>query len=199
MEQHRSEPLLTSRRILLSTMAVGAAGALAGCLGNDEPHPDPVSLDDGQSCDNCDMVIEMHAGPAGQAYYLDDPPSDLPEDRDDGLAWFCSANCTYTYTLEHAETEAEPAVTYLTDYSTVSFDVTSEGDEKTISAHLDAAVFADAAALTFVLDSEVEGAMGGSLIGFSAAEDAENFAAEYGGELFTHGEITLEVVSALGM
>lgn len=194
MTGQRSPTGLISRRKMLSIAATGGVVALAGCLG-DEDVPDPVSLDQGQSCDQCNMQIEMHPGPVGQAYYLDDPPVDLPE-REDGLAHFCSSWCTYIYTLER-ESEAEPAGIYTTDYSAVEFSLSEDGGVTVISAHLEADAFEDAAELTYVVDSDVEGAMGASLIGFSDSSDAEAFAEEHDGMLIDHDDVTLEVVASL--
>jgi len=191
----RDRGALQDRRAVLTSLAAGTAIALAGCLG-DEDVPDPVALDDGQSCEQCDMQIDVHPGPAGQAYYLDDPPRDLPDDREDGIAHFCSTWCTYTYVLER-EDEAEPAGIYATDYSTVDYAVEPEGGATVISAHLGAEAFAAVEELSYVVDSDVEGAMGGSLIGFSDADEADAFADEHDGTVVGHGDVTLELVASL--
>ena len=186
------------RRTVLTAVAAGGAGSLAGCLGGGRDGPDPVSLDDGQACDYCNMRIEMHPGPVGQAFYTDDPPASLPEDREDGIAWFCSSTCTYNYALENEQRGHEPTVSYGTDYSDVDYELRDSGGTTVISAHLDAEAFADLRDLTFVANSDVEGAMGKSLIGFTEQSDAESFAGEHGGELLEHGDVTREVLSALG-
>lgn len=187
---------VVSRRRLLAAAAAGTAVATAGCLGDSEDAPDPVALDGGQACDSCDMQIDVHPGPAGQAYYLDDPPADLP-DREDGAAYFCSSQCTYGYTLEREQRGVEPAGVYATDYSAVDWQVFDDDGVAVISAHLDATAFADATELTYVVDSDVEGAMGASLVGFSDGDDAESFADEHGGTLLDHGDVTLETLAAL--
>lgn len=188
-----------TRRTVLAALAVGGVGITAGCLGGDRDGPDPVALNSGQECDNCNMRIEMHPGPVGQAFYGDDAPASLPDDREDGVAWFCSSTCTYNYLLENEERGHEPTVSYGTDYSAVDYELTEEGGATVITAHLGADSFADLHDLTFVANSEVEGAMGGSLIGFSDADDASAFADEHGGELLTHDDVTREVLSGLGM
>ncbi len=197
-EIRTSEPMRTRRTILLTAAAAGA-GAVAGCLGGDPETPDPVSLDEGQECDNCNMRIEMHPGPVGQSFYGDDAPATLSEDRPNGAAWFCSSTCTYNYLLENEQRGHEPMGSYATDYSSVDYELGEEGGVTVISAHLEASAFADLRELTFVAGSDVEGAMGGSLIGFSDADDAAAFADDHGGELLTHGDVTREVLSGLGM
>jgi len=185
-----------SRRAYLVTATASGVAFLAGCLGGggETTVPDPVDIEDDQACDQCDMRIAMHPGPVGQAYYLDDTPDELPDDREDGHARFCSSWCTYVYTLER---DPSPAGIYTTDYSTVDYTVQTDAGTAVIDAHFGADAFADVDDLTYVVDSDVEGAMGGSLIGFSESADAEAFSDEYGGELVEHGDVTLELVRGL--
>lgn len=182
----------------MAAFATGSIGVLAGCLGDDESTPEPVALDDGQSCDNCGMQIEMHPGPVGEAFYLDDSPSELPDDRDDGIAWFCSTWCLYTFVLNAAQRGTEPAVMYATDYSTVEYDLSEDDGTAVISAHFTAGSLTDVEDLTFVVDSAVQGAMGASLLGFSDMDAAESFASEHGGSLYDHDDVTLEVIETMG-
>lgn len=197
----RTRELQASRRTVLTAVVVGGVGGLAGCLGSDggASGPDPIALDDGQQCDNCDMRIDAQPGPVGQAFYGEEPPSSLPEDREDGVAWFCSSTCTYTFLHDAADEGHDPEVSYGTDYSTVEYELEEADGATVVSAHLEADAFARLADLTFVVASDVEGAMGRSMIGFGDAEDARAFADEHGGELFEHDEITAEVVSEVAM
>lgn len=199
MERSLSDSAGLTRRTVVATIAAGGIAGLAGCLGDGREGPDPVSLDQGQACDNCDMQIEMHPGPVGQSFYGDDAPATLPDDRQDGVAWFCSTTCTYTFLLEQEERGYEPVISYGTDYSTVDYDLRDEGGATVISAHLDADAFADLHDLHFVVASSVEGSMGGSMIGFSDVSEAEAFADDHGGELLEHGDVNREVLSGLTM
>jgi copper chaperone NosL len=183
------------RRTVLATIA---AGTVAGCLGGDSADvPEPVALDEGQTCDNCGMQIQNHPGPVGQSYYLDDRPDGLPADREDGVAWFCSTVCTYAFRFDAGENGHEPAGSYGTDYSGVEYRLQEEQGATVISAHLGADAFERLADLTLVVDSAVEGAMGGSLVGFGDAADAEAFAGEHGGTLLEDDEVSREVLSTL--
>jgi len=197
MDTQRLETDDRTRRTILSTVAAVGIGTLAGCLGGDREGPAPVALDDGQECDYCNMRIEMHPGPVGEAFYGDDAPPSLPADRENGIAWFCSSFCTYSYILENEERGHEPRISYGTDYSSVDYEIRDNNGATVISAHLEAEAFADLRDLSFVVNSDVEGAMGGSLIGFTDGDDAEAFADEYGGQILSHGDVSREVLSGL--
>lgn len=187
-----------TRRVVLGTLVAGAVGGLAGCLGDDEEAPDPISLDgDEHHCDECNMVINSHHGPVGQSFYLDDTPQAV-EDREDGVAWFCSSLCMYQFIHYQDGQGFEPVGSYGTDYSSVEYEFIEEGGATFISEHIEADAFAPTDELTFVVDSEVQGAMGSSIIGFAETGDAESFAGDHGGELYQEDEITDELLAALG-
>ncbi|OIB56299.1 nitrous oxide reductase accessory protein NosL [Natrialba sp. SSL1] len=187
----------TTRRTVLAGATTAALGLAAGCLSDDdaEPAPDPVSIDSEQSCDNCTMGIGNQPGPAGQLHY-EDPTTVL--DGDDRPAHFCSSLCTYTFAFDHEDT-ATPEVTYLTDYAAVDYEVdeSSDSDNYVLNRHLDADAFAAATGLELVVDSDVEGAMGGSIVAFSDGDDATAFSDEYGGEQYEHEDVTQELVMSL--
>ncbi|MCL9813069.1 nitrous oxide reductase accessory protein NosL [Natranaeroarchaeum aerophilus] len=184
------ESNLSRRRILAAAGGV-AIGALAGCLGDDDA-PEPIALDDGQSCDQCGMVIEEHPGPTGQIFF-----EDYPDDRE-GPAHFCSGTCTYRYRFDAEDAGETPIVTYLTDYSGVDYSLTGDEEQPFISAHLDADDYAEETGITFVAGSDAHGAMGPDLIPFEDDGDATTFADEHGGDVVTHGEINRELLDAMG-
>mgnify|MGYP000070016451 CR=1 FL=1 len=190
----------TTRRALLGATAAAGVASVGGCLGflGGEEAPDPATIEAGTACDQCNMIIDRHPGPVGQSYYVDDAPGEL-EDREDGRANFCSTWCMYSYTLNQEQRGFEATGSYSTDYSAVDYDIGEDAGTLVIdpSPHLDADAFAPVSELTYVVDSDVEGAMGSSLVGFSDGDDASAFADEYGGELVEHGEISYELISAL--
>ena len=187
--RHTSEPVV-DRRTVLTGVGSGVAVGLAGCLGGDDSLPAAVSLDDGQACDQCGMVIEEHPGPTGQIFF-----EDHPADRD-GPAWFCSGSCTYTYRFDRAAEDVVPIGTYLTDYSALEYTVDG-APEPSISAHLEADDYAPEADLSVVADSAVLGAMGPDLIPFSDGADADSFAEAYGGEVLPATDVDRELVDSL--
>ncbi|MFA9504318.1 nitrous oxide reductase accessory protein NosL [Natrinema sp. H-ect1] len=181
------------RRTILAGSALTGLAALAGCLDGDEASgPDPVTIEDGTNCDNCTMPIVDYPGPVGEAFY-DDAEALLDEDRP---AQFCSSLCTYAFTFEH-EDDQEPSVTYATDYSSVDYEIDTDGDAPEITSHVEADDFAPITDLTLVVDSEVEGAMGPSMIGFSDTDDADAFQADYGGDLYEHGDVSRDLVMSM--
>ncbi|ADD04378.1 NosL family protein [Natrialba magadii ATCC 43099] len=180
------------RTVLVGATSVGVA-ALAGCLGEDDDVPEPITIDSDQICDHCTMQIGRHPGPVGQTHY-DDPEDVVDEERP---AQFCSSTCAYTHTFEQEDAGHDPTVIYLTDYSTVDYDVEFDDDIEEISSHLAVDAFASADRLTMVVDSDVQGAMGPSMIGFSDADEAEEFQGEYGGDLYEHADVTAELVISL--
>lgn len=182
---------VTRRSVLGGVGAVGF-GTVAGCLGNGDGDagPDPITIDEDQDCDQCTMVIGNHPGPAGQAHY-EDATAVIDEDRP---AQFCSSLCTYGFTFEN---DAELDVVYLTDYSTVDYEI-EDGDEgAVISRHLRDSAFGDASGLALVVDSDVGGAMGASMIPFGDADDADAFQEDHGGDRYDHDDVTRELVMDL--
>ncbi len=186
-DQNR-EPLIGRRRTL-GLFGTVAVSSIAGCLGETDT-PEPVDLDDGQSCDNCEMVIEDQPGTTGQIFFEENRPDDR-----DGPAWFCSGSCAYSYQFERLDEGWSPTVTYLTDYSAVDYELFGDGDR--ISAHLSADAYASDTELSLVVDSDVMGAMGTAIVPFSEPSDAANFVEEHGGETITAEEVSRELVNRM--
>ncbi|OVE83828.1 nitrous oxide reductase accessory protein NosL [Natronolimnobius baerhuensis] len=178
-----------SRRRILTGLGGVAAVALAGCLEDDETDADapaePVALTDGQSCDVCGMVIADHYGPAGQLFYADGEPDDR-----DGPAWFDSLAELLVYHNERVQRGWELREAFVTDYSSVDYDLLEREGTTYVSSHVEAAAFADATALSYVVDSGIEGAMGEDLLPFADEDDAAALVDEYGGEVRSWDELT---------
>lgn len=194
----------TTRRTVLSGIGAVGLASLAGCSGTDDTGsggngngtstasvPDPITINGAEkACDQCGMIIGNYLGPAGQSHY-EDPTAVLDEDRP---AQFCSSLCTYMFTFQH---EPQPQVSYLTDYSTVDYEITGSGENRSITRYLEADGFGDVTELTMVVESDVTGSMGKSIIPFSDADEADDFQSEYGGEIYEHSEISQELVSSM--
>lgn len=179
-------PLPLRRRTVL--LGIGASVALAGCQSGDRPAPVTISAD--QSCDQCGMVISQHPGPVGQTYYENNDP-----ETHDPPFQFCSTTCTFRHRFAHQDWT--PRVTYLTDYSTVDYDVRQDGERTVISAHLEAETFTPTEQLSVVVGADVQGAMGPALVPFAEQDDADAFAEEYGGDRIAAESISRELVGTM--
>lgn len=116
---------------------------------------------------------------------------------DDEPAWFCSTVCTFDYYFEKEEADRTPVVRYVTDYSSVDYEIVEEGPSLFVTAHLEAGSFVDADETWLVVDSEVRGAMGVSLVPFSDRGDAEEFQGDHGGDVLPFEDVTRQLVDQL--
>jgi len=184
-----------SRRTLLTGAATLVVGATAGCLGGGDGGETPaaVTLTDDDTCDVCGMVIPQHPGPTAEIFY-DRDPSGHPNP-----ARFDSTWEAFQYDFERRDRGWTRRAFYVTDYSAVDYELFSEGGDTFVSTHTEAEAFAAAESVTFVVDSEVIGAMGRDLIGFGDRADAESFRAEHGGSLVGLDDVTPEMIAQLGM
>ncbi|MFB6160529.1 MAG: nitrous oxide reductase accessory protein NosL [Haloferacaceae archaeon] len=186
-----------SRRAVLTGAATAGVAAVAGCSaisgdGGDDA-PEPITLTTEHSCDVCGMVIPNHPGPSAQIFYPGNEPAGHANP-----ARFCSTWEAYQFHFERRDEGWEAAAFYVTDYSAVDYRVYTEGGDTLITSHPEADAFVSADSVTYVVDSEVNGAMGRDLIGFSDRADAESFREEYGGQLMEHGDVTRGTIAGLG-
>lgn len=177
------------RREVLGAVTVVGVGAVAGCVG--EAEVEPISLAGERTCDVCGMIVEDHPGPVGQIHFEDDT------EEGGRPAQFCSSLCTYEYRFDAEDAGRTVLETFLTDYSRVDYDVYEEAGIVHITSHVEAETFGPEATLTFVVGSDVVGAMGPAIVPFGDRENASSFVADLGGDLFGHDEIDRELVEAL--
>ncbi|AGB39869.1 nitrous oxide reductase accessory protein NosL [Natronococcus occultus] len=177
------------RRVLVGagTLATAATIGLSGCLGDDgtavDESVEPITLDDGATCDACGMVIADHHGPAGQLFYASE---------DDGPAKFDSLRELVAVHEERRARGDELRAAFATDYSSVDYRLEEREGTRYISTHAEASAFADATELSYVVDSGVEGAMGEEFLPFSDREEASAFADEHDGEVRPWSELHVE-------
>lgn len=185
----------TCRRHVLSGIAGLGATALAGCLdGTGTATPAPpgaVTISDEATCDVCGMVISKHPGPTAQVFYADTQPN-----GHSNPARFDSTWEAFKFDFERDDWTRQSF--YVTDYSSVEYQITTDQGQKLISRHVGADTFADATGVTFVAASSVVGTMGEDLLGFSSRDDAESFRADHGGDVVTFDEVTPTLISQLG-
>jgi nitrous oxide reductase accessory protein NosL len=175
------------RQILLAGTATLAA--LAGCGSGDGDVPDPVTLTTDDACEVCGMIIPNHPGPSVEIFYRDQRPS-----GHENPARFCSTWEAFEYDFERDWTVE---AFYVTDYSAVDWSLSTAGGDQLLSRHPEASAFVDAESVTFVVGSDVKGAMGRDLIGFSNRADAEAFRDDYRGSLSAFNDVTSETIAGL--
>jgi len=180
-----------SRRAVLGATAAATA-SLAGCGGSADV-PDPITIGEDDRCDVCGMVITNHPGPIAQIFYADNEPADHGNP-----ARFCSTWEAFQYDFNRQDEGWTRRAFYTTDYSTVDYEITTDGGERFISAHPGAEAFAVGESVTFDAGSSALGAMGPDLIGFTDETDARAFADQYGGEVVAFADVTPSIISELG-
>lgn len=186
--------LLTRRETLLggTTAVVGLAGCLGSGDDSSEDAPNPVSLTRDDQCEVCGMIIPNHPGPTAEIFYADRTPS-----GHSNPARFDSTWEAFQYDFEREREGWTRQAFYVTDYSSVDYELTTDAGDTLISTHVEAGDFADATAVSFVAGSAVKGAMGRDLIGFSEQTDAEQFQSEHGGTVVAFDDVTESTVAEL--
>jgi nitrous oxide reductase accessory protein NosL len=181
------------RRETLAALGSVVCGGLAGCLGTgDVGHPEPVDLSGGKADDQGGMVIGKHGGPNGQIFYANNRP-----EGHDNPAWFHTlAFGLFRYYFRHERRGWEATAIYVTDYSSFDYEPTEQDGRLYMPAPTAAGTFGDAAAMTYVMESEVYGGMGPELHPFSAAEDARAFVEAHGGRTVTFDDVTSRRIAA---
>ncbi|MEF8773692.1 MAG: nitrous oxide reductase accessory protein NosL [Halobacteriales archaeon] len=178
------------RRVVLGAGAV-ALGGLAGCLGlGGEDTPRAQTVPDGTPCDVCGMVVTKHPGPNGQLFLSDATP-----DGHANPARFDSLKkCHFPYLFDQQDRGLSVAAEYVTDYSSVDYDLTTEGNTTYVNSHAEADAFAPAADLYYLVESDLQGAMGPDFYPFSEEADARSLADEHGGSVVEYDDITPALV-----
>lgn len=167
------------RRFLTGTVGASITG-IAGCLdgiGSENAPPDPVELSGGKFDTDHGMEIGPHGGANGQIFYKNNAPRD-----GENPAWFHTlAHSLFPYHFDHLDRGWEPEVVYVTDFSRVEYTVRERDGMPRMPSPTAPETFADAAELTYVVESDVMGGMGPALHPFSDESEAETFVSTHGG------------------
>lgn len=188
-----------NRRTFVTTIAVGGlAGGPSGCLGvldsgDDGSVPDPVDLSGDKVDDEGGMEIGPHGGPNGQIYYTDNSPS-----GHDNPAWFHTlSHGLFPYHFDRLDEGWDPEVIYVTDYSSIEYELIDREGGTYMPSPTAPDTFADAEGLTYVIESEVLGGMGADLFPFSVADDADTFTEKHGGSTIGFGDIDRQLIETI--
>ncbi|MXR51593.1 hypothetical protein GRX03_08250 [Halovenus sp. WSH3] len=209
-----------NRRTVLQTSAAVGVASVAGCLGasgsNAEDRPDPVDLSGTKFDYQGGMEIGTHGGPNGQIFYRDNQPKPVAgaaslrltheghgdEGSESGdqanLAWFHTlVHGLFPYHFERLDRGWDAQVIYVTDYSTVEWELPEDSSRPTMPSPTGAETFADAETLYYVGESTVMGGMGPALHPFSEESDARSFAEQYDGTVYEFGDIDRTLIDGL--
>jgi nitrous oxide reductase accessory protein NosL len=131
------------------------------------------------------MVIEKHPGPNGQVFFRDN----APQGHDNPARFDALKQCMFPYLWEKQSLGWKASAIYVTDYSSIDYNVNTQGGNAYMSSHPEKEAFAKAEDLYYAVNSDVQGAMGYDFMPFSVESDATAYAEEWGGQVVRFGEI----------
>lgn len=140
---------------------LGLALLLAAC-GNSSAPPNPVEPDANSMAYFCGMSLLEHGGPKGQI---------IVKNKDQPL-WFASPGEVFNYLATEGQLSAQIRAIYVNDMSRGSWEKPAPG------------AWVEAEKAVYVVGSRKQAEMGGvEAVPFSTREQAEKFAAEFGGTI----------------
>jgi len=187
------------RRSFLAASAVSTGlGSLAGCLDSvarqGSSGPEPVDLSGTKFDDDHGMEIGPHGGANGQIFY----ENHRPPEREEGPFWFHTLVFSlFPFYFEHQNRGWETQAVYVTDFSTVEYELEDRDGTPRMPSPISPETFADASGLTYVAGSEVMGGMGPELHPFSDADEAAAFVEDHGGRTLGFDDIDRSLVEAV--
>lgn len=130
-----------------------------------------VAIEQADECHLCGMIISNYPGPKGETY----------NKSSNSVSKFCSTRDLFSFVLQ-PENIRQIKEIYVHDMS------------KTPWQRPEDEYFIDARKAWYVIGSEQKGSMGKTLASFGKQADAEVFINEFGGKLYSFGEITIDVL-----
>tara|TARA_R110001583_G_scaffold6618_2_gene33552 strand:+ start:26621 stop:27118 length:498 start_codon:yes stop_codon:yes gene_type:complete len=128
-----------------------------------------VAIESSDECHLCGMLISNFPGPKGE----------IAQKGAEEVSKFCSTRDLFAYYLQ-PENKRNVTQLFVHDMSKMPWDEPNDGH------------FVDAKTAWFVTGSSKRGAMGQTLASFSQKEHAEAFKNEFGGQVYSFDEITIE-------
>jgi copper chaperone NosL len=161
-----------------SIAALLLTALLAACGGGERAqHQVPVAIRKGDMCAVCGMYIQDHPGPRAEAYV---EGSAVP-------LKFGSTRDFFAYVLQ-PDNASQLQSLYVQDSARIDWKHPSDAPQS----------FVDARKASYVAWQPLPGGMGPTLASFADPADARAFIAEYGGQLLSFGDVTPQLISALG-
>ncbi|QYJ92032.1 nitrous oxide reductase accessory protein NosL [Shewanella halotolerans] len=130
-----------------------------------------VAMEHGDECHLCGMLIGNFPGPKGELYLK----------TEETVKKFCSTRDLFSFLLD-PEYRKQVKEIYVHDMAKSPW-------QAPLDSH-----FIDARQAWYVVGSSQTGAMGKTLASFGEREDAEAFAAEFGGQVYPFGQISLSML-----
>jgi copper chaperone NosL len=134
----------------------------------------PVSIEAGDECHLCGMIISRFPGPKGEAFTR----------HNEKALMFCSTVDLFSWLLQPDVTGQVEAV-YVHDMGQTSWE------------HPQDDAFIDARQAWYVAGSDRRGAMGPALAAFAEQHAAAEFARQHGGRVIAYRDIDLELLQSL--
>lgn len=158
-------------KIILTVLALSI---VAGC-GEEKKTtiPTPVAFDKHDRCLICGMVILNYPGAKAQTFIEGEKEPQK----------FCSVKDGFVFVLQ-PENARRLVVFYVSDYGS---ERKGGIPEKLLNAK----------EATYVVGSDVRGAMGKSILPFASREEARKFASSHGGDVLGFTDINLQVLKSL--
>ncbi|MFB6256742.1 MAG: nitrous oxide reductase accessory protein NosL [Haloplanus sp.] len=137
------------------------------------------------------MVIGKHGGSNGQRLYVDDGPGGHGDP-----AWFNALVFgLFRYYFAYERRGWKVTAVYITDYSLVGDEPAERDGQSYMPAPTAAETFGDAAAMAYVMESDVFGGTGPERHSFSAAADTRALVEAHSGRTVTVDEITPQLMA----
>ena len=176
-QSHTLDAACAERRVLLGLLALSAIAPLAACsneTGGGAVGTAPVEFTAATSCQLDGMLLTDYPGPKGQIHYAGEEEP-----------WFYCDTLEVLNTLLLPEQIRKVNAVYVQDMAQTDWD-NPKG------------AWIDARAAIYVQGSRRKGSMGATLGTFSREEDAQKFAAEFGGKVLRMAEITPDMIDLRG-
>ncbi|MCG9754363.1 nitrous oxide reductase accessory protein NosL [Shewanella insulae] len=130
-----------------------------------------VAIEHGDECHLCGMLIGNFPGPKGELYLK----------TEETVKKFCSTRDLFSFLLD-PEYRKQVKEIYVHDMARSPWQAPQDSH------------FIDARQAWYVVGSSQTGAMGKTLASFGEQKDAEAFAAEFGGQVYPFGQISLSML-----
>ncbi len=130
-----------------------------------------VAIESSDECHLCGMLITNYPGPKGE----------VADKRSEQINKFCSTRDMFAYYLQ-PENKRNVTQLFVHDMSKMPWNELNDGH------------FVDAKTAWYVVGANKHGAMGLTLASFSQKEHANAFKEEFGGQVYSFDEITIDML-----